>query len=193
MRYWNILRKCVTRVARSCFSKYGRLSAVAGIPGIASGGSGNFFGRVKPSSSIESWGRSPNRGREAPDSNAQSTGVLRPKPKPRVKPEKKRGKGSGEGVRWTPPPEIFWKIKLEIIHFGAYLRQKFQINDNMHDKTWSWYRFLGSEMSKKLKWIFWPWRLTLKIKVIHRYWYDLCYLLQETWYKLDLGVDSSIF
>ena len=25
------------------------------------------------------------------------------------------------------------------------------------------------------------------------YRYDLCYLLQETWYKLDLGVDSSLF
>ena len=25
------------------------------------------------------------------------------------------------------------------------------------------------------------------------YRYDLCYLLQETWYKLNLGVDSNIF
>ena len=33
--------------------------------------------------------------------------------------------------KWAPP-KFFWKIKLETIHFGAYLRQTFEINNNMH-------------------------------------------------------------
>jgi hypothetical protein len=32
----------------------------------------------------------------------------------------------------SPSPEIFWKIELQTIHFGAYLRQTFEINNNMH-------------------------------------------------------------
>ena len=53
--------------------------------------------------------------------------------------------------------------------------------------------FLGSRRSKKLKSIFWPWRLTLKIKVIYMYRYDLCYLLQETWYQLDHVIYFGLF
>ena len=57
----------------------------------------------------ENWGRSPNRGRS---------------------PRKNGGRGLGRGLG-EPLPRKFWKIKLEIIHFGAYLRQTFQINNNM--------------------------------------------------------------
>ena len=39
----------------------------------------------------------------------------------------KTGEGSGEGLG-----EIFWKIKFETIHFGAYLRQTFEINNYNH-------------------------------------------------------------
>ena len=69
-----------------------------------------ILGGAKPKSPIESWGRSPNRGREAPEyrgrspsPRARSARELRAKPEPRAKPEKKRGEGSGEGARWAPP------------------------------------------------------------------------------------------
>ena len=32
----------------------------------------------------------------------------------------------------SPSPEFFGKNKLETIHFGAYLRQTFEINDNLY-------------------------------------------------------------
>ena len=154
-----------------------------------------ILGGAKPRSPLESWGRSPSRGREAPEE-------LRAKPEPRAKPEKKRGEGSGEGARWAPPQKIFenqtwnhsflvhiwsnylkwltkwfncklsWKIisnylmwrkkrerglgrglgellprkffgkiKLETIHFGAYLKQLFEMtitkwyNCHFHEKS----------------------------------------------------------
>ena len=65
-----------------------------------------ILGGAKPRSPIESYGRSPNRGREAPrvsrakpESRARSARELRAKPEPRAKPEKNRGEGSGEGAR----------------------------------------------------------------------------------------------
>ena len=65
---------------------------------------------VKPSSSIESWGRSPNRGRS---------------------PRKNEGEVWGGGSV-NVSPEKFWKIELGTMHFGTYLRQTLKINDNMH-------------------------------------------------------------
>ena len=31
----------------------------------------------------------------------------------------------------SPSPENFWKIKLETIHFGAYLKQLFDMTNEM--------------------------------------------------------------
>ena len=62
---------------------------------------GIFLG-CKPRSSIDNWGRSSNRGREAPANRGQSP--------------KKNGEWSGEGLTNK-------KIKLETIHFGAYLTE----------------------------------------------------------------------
>ena len=44
----------------------------------------------------------------------------------------KTGGGVWGGGLVSPSPENFWKIELETIHFGAYLRQTFEINNNVH-------------------------------------------------------------
>ena len=90
-----------------------------------------FILGAKPRSPIESWGRSPNRGREAPESRAQSARELRAKPELRVKPEKEKEGGVWGGGSVSPSPENFWKIKLETIHFGAYLKQLFEMTNKM--------------------------------------------------------------
>ena len=64
------------------------------------------------------------------NSRARSARELRAKPEPRAKPEKKRGKGLGRG-EVSPSPEIFQKITLETIHFGAYLKQLFKSTNEM--------------------------------------------------------------
>ena len=44
--------------------------------------------------------------------------------------EKARG-GVWGGGSVSPSPENFWKIKLETIHFGAYLKQLFEMTNEM--------------------------------------------------------------
>ena len=91
---------------------------------------GIYFGGAKPRSPIESWGRSPNRGREAPEYRGRS---------PRIEGEartegearEKAGGGVWGGGSVSPSPENFWKIKLETIHFGAYLKQLFEMTNEM--------------------------------------------------------------
>ena len=74
-----------------------------------------------------------------PESRARSARVegakrLRFEGKARTEGEarEKTGERVWGGGSVSPSPEIFLKIKLEIIQFGAYLRQTFQINNNMH-------------------------------------------------------------
>ena len=76
---------------------------------------GIYFGGAKPRSPIESWGRSPNRGREAPEYRERSPSrgreapeKLRAKPEPRAKPENNRGRGLGRGLG-EPLPRKFLK------------------------------------------------------------------------------------
>ena len=96
-----------------------------------------ILGGAKPRSPIESWGRSPNRGREAPEYRGRSPSRGREAPENWGRspnrgrsPRKSGGRGLGRGLG-EPLPRKFLKIKLETIHFGAYLRQTFQINNNM--------------------------------------------------------------
>ena len=67
-------------------------------------------GGGKPKSPIENQERSPSREREAPENCGQ---ILN---------KGKAGRGLGRGLG-EPFPEKFKKIKLETIHFGAYLKQ----------------------------------------------------------------------
>ena len=82
--------------------------------------------RAKP----ESRARSARVSRAKLESRARSARELRAKPESRVKPEKKAGGGVWGGGS-VSPPEIFWKIKLETIHFGAYLKQLFEMTNEM--------------------------------------------------------------
>ena len=52
--------------------------------------------------------------------------------------------------------------------------------------------FSRSKISKIIKTNMWPYRLTLNLKVIHFFSYDLAYLWLYACYLLDLGVESNI-
>ena len=43
----------------------------------------------------------------------------------------KAGGGVWGGGSVSPSPEIFWKIELETIHFGAYLKQLFDMTNEI--------------------------------------------------------------
>ena len=96
-----------------------------------------ILGGAKPRSPIESWGRSPNRGREAPEYRGRSPSRGREAPENwgrspnRGRSPRKSGGGVWGGGSVSPSPENFWKIKLETIHFGAYLRQLFEMTNKM--------------------------------------------------------------
>ena len=107
-----------------------------------------ILGGAKPRSPIESQGRSPNRGREAPEYRGRSPSRGREahenwgrSPNRGRSPRKNGGRGLGRGLGeplpvWgggsvSPSPENFWKIKLETIHFGAYLKQLFEMTNEM--------------------------------------------------------------
>ena len=45
--------------------------------------------------------------------------------------EKTGGRGLGRGLGEPPPQKIFRKIKLETIHFGAYLKQLIEMTNEM--------------------------------------------------------------
>ena len=106
--------------------------------GAARGGSRNlFWGGAKPRSPIEGYGRSPNRGREAPEyrGRSPSRGHEAPEnwgrsPNRGRSPRKIGGRGLGRGLG-EPLPRKFWKIKLETNHFGAYLKQLFEMTNKM--------------------------------------------------------------
>ena len=107
------------------------------------GGSRNLFWGAKPRSPIESKGRSPNRGRKAPEFRGRSPirGREAPENWERSSNRGQSPRKSGGGGVWgsvSPSPENFWKIKLEIIHFGAYLKQLFDITNAMDNCPHSW-------------------------------------------------------
>ena len=98
-------------------------------PGIYFGGGQTKVPNRKLRAKPESRARSARVSRAKPESRARSPRELRAKPEPRAKPEKKRGEMSGGSV--SPSQENFWKIKLETIHFGAYLKQLFDMTNEM--------------------------------------------------------------
>ena len=96
-----------------------------------------ILGGAKPRSPIERWGRSPNRGREAPEYRGRSPSRGREAPENwgrspnRGRSPRKIGGRVWGGGSVSPSPENFWKIKLETIHFGAYLKQLFEMTNEM--------------------------------------------------------------
>ena len=83
--------------------------------GLPQGGSRIYFGGAKPRFLIESYGRSPYRGREAPEYRGRSRveGAKRPRiegeARNRGRSREKSGGGVWEGARWAPPQKIFEK------------------------------------------------------------------------------------
>ena len=73
----------------------------------------------------ENRGRSPSRRREAPENWGRSPN--------RGRSPRKIGEEVWGGGSVSPSPENLKKIHFETIHFGAYLSQTFEINDNMPD------------------------------------------------------------
>ena len=69
------------------------------------------------------------------EGEARVEGAKRPRIEGEARTEGEAGEKSGGGV-WgggsvSPSPENFWKIKLETIHFGAYLKQLFEMTNEM--------------------------------------------------------------
>ena len=88
-------------------------------------GEARIEGAKRPSieGEAEYRGRSPSRGRKAPENWGRNPNQGR---SPR-----KSGGGVWGGGSVNPFLENFWKIKLETIHFGAYLKQLFDMTNEM--------------------------------------------------------------
>ena len=82
-------------------------------------GEARIEGAKRPS--IEGEARVEGAKRARTEVEAQNEGVAR---------EKAEG-GVWGGGSVSPSPENFWKIKLETIHYGAYLKQLFEMTDKM--------------------------------------------------------------
>ena len=136
LKCWLLSEQTQVRISLRTLFGYKARSIVMGLP---QGRIQEFIlGGAKPRSPIECWGRSPNRGREAPEYRGRSPSRGREAPENWGRspnrgrsPKKKRGEGSGEGARWAPPQKFFEKSNLKTIHFGAYLRQLFEMTNKM--------------------------------------------------------------
>ena len=78
----------------------------------------------------------PNQGPQSKvEGEARIEGAKRPRIEGEARTEGEAREKAGGGV-WgggsvSPSPENFWKIKLETIHFGAYLKQLFEMTNEM--------------------------------------------------------------
>ena len=95
------------------------------------GGSRNLFWRgpnhvLQPKVEGEARNESAKRPRIEGEARVEGAKRLRIEGEARTEGEarEKTGGGVWGGGSVSPSPENFWKIKLEIIHFGAYVRQK---------------------------------------------------------------------
>ena len=100
-------------------------------PGIYFGGGPN----QGPQSKVEGEARIEGAKRPSIEGEARVEGAKRPRIEGEARTEGEAPRKSGGGV-WgggsvSPSPENFWKIKLESIHFGAYLRQLFEMTNKM--------------------------------------------------------------
>ena len=103
------------------------------------GGSRNLFGGGGPNQGLQSKvkGEARLEGAKHPsiEGEARVEGAKRPRIESEARTEGEAREKAGGGV-WggdsvSPSPENFWKIKLETIHFGAYLKQLFDMTNEM--------------------------------------------------------------
>ena len=103
-------------------------------PGIYFGGPNQGpQSKVKGEARIEGAKRPSSR--PSIEGEARVEGAKRPRIEGKARTEgEAREKAGGEvwgGGSVSPSPENFWKIKLETIHFGAYLKQLFEMTNEM--------------------------------------------------------------
>ena len=102
------------------------------------GGSRNLFWggpNQGPQSKVEGEARIEGAKRPSIEGEARVEGAKRPRIEGEARTEGEAREKAGGGV-WgggsvSPSPANFWKIKLETIHFGAYLRQLFEMTKKM--------------------------------------------------------------
>ena len=88
-----------------------------------------------PQSKVEGEARIEGAKRPSIEGEARVEGAKRPRIEGEARTEGEAREKAGGGV-WgggsvSPSPENFWKIKLETIHFGAYLKQLFEMTNEM--------------------------------------------------------------
>ena len=88
-----------------------------------------------PQSKVEGEARIEGAKRPSIEGEARVEGAKRPRIEGEARTEGEAREKAGGGV-WgggsvSPSPENFWKIKLETIHFGAYLKQLFEMTNKM--------------------------------------------------------------
>ena len=98
---------------------------------------GIYFGGPNqgPQSIVEGEARIEGAKRPSIEGEARVEGAKRPRIEGEARTEGEAREKAGGGV-WgggsvSPSPENFLKIKLEIIHFGAYLKQLFEMTNEM--------------------------------------------------------------
>ena len=88
-----------------------------------------------PQSKVKGEARIEGAKRPSIEGEARVEGAKRPRIEGEARTEGEAREKAGGGV-WgggsvSPSPENFWKIKLETIHFGAYLKQLFEMTNEM--------------------------------------------------------------
>ena len=98
---------------------------------------GIYFGGPNLGPQLKVKGEARIKGAKRPsiEGEARVEGAKRPKIEGKAQTEgedrEKAEVGVMRGGLVSPSPEIFWKIKLETIHFGAYLMQLFEMTNEM--------------------------------------------------------------
>ena len=88
-----------------------------------------------PQSKVKGEARIEGAKRPSIEGEARVEGAKRPRIEGEARTEGEAREKAGGGV-WgggsvIPSPENFWKIKFETIHFGAYLKQLFEMTNDM--------------------------------------------------------------
>mgnify|MGYP003484215333 CR=1 FL=1 len=105
---------------------------------------GIYFGGPNqgPQSKVKGEARIEGAKRPSIEGEARVEGAKRPRIEGEARTEgeaqEKAGRGVWGGGSVSPSPENFWKIKLETIHFGAYLKQLFEMTNEIahfHEKS----------------------------------------------------------
>ena len=102
------------------------------VRGTNRGGSRNLFWggpNQGPKSKVEGEARIEGAKRPSIEGEARVEGAKRPRTEGEAR--KKSGGGVWGGGSVSPSPENFWKIKLETIHFGIYMKQLFEMTNEI--------------------------------------------------------------